>query len=690
MNDFSDQRTTADHGPISPAAFQPLDQSLRQRPRLWRPLTLIVTIALISILAIVWFVFTGRALDVQITPAVAEVHLSGGFAVKLGGNYLVRPGEYRLSASADGYRAEEVAVVIGDASSQRIELVLEPLPGALAVSSHPEGATVLLNGEEQGTTPLLIDDLPGDNYLLELRAPRYLPRQETVTITGFGEQDSVAWTLKPAWGQLTLQTAPAGAEVSVAGELRGTTPLTIELLQPGEEVTLKLAGYKQWQQTVAIEATQELELPTIELEPADGLVQVNSRPAGAAVTINGSFRGQTPLELELTPDARHELSIFLEGYRTAQRSIQVASGQEQTVDIALEANLGQLRLNVTPSDAEVRIDGTLRRAEAALELPARPHRLVVSAPGHRSHEQTVTPRPGIEQTLEIRLLSDADAQRASRPARITTAAGQTLLLMEPIGSFTMGSSRREPGRRANETLREITLQRPFYLAEKLVTNQQFRRFRTNHSSSHAERQTLDTAEQPVVYITWNEAALYCNWLSKEEGLTPFYSESNGRISGHNPDANGYRLPTEAEWEWAARTTSQGGLRTFPWGEDYPPTQLSGNFADASAQRILATVLRDYNDGFAVSSPVGRFAANPRGLYDMGGNVAEWTHDWYGIMPGQADSAETDSSEPKSGELRVIRGSSWRHGSLTELRLSFRDYGNQARDDVGFRIARYLE
>lgn len=690
MNNRQDNPTGANHTPIDPTAFRPLDQPLR-KPRLpWRPLAVVIGIALIFALAIVWFIFTGRALDVQVTPAVAEVRISGGVALKLGGNYLVRPGEYRLSASAEGYHPGEVTVTTGDEPSQRVELALEPLPGALEVSSRPEGAEVLLDGEEQGATPLLIGDLPGGDYTLELRAPRHLPRQEIVTVTGFGEQDNLEWTLEPAWGEVSLQTLPAGAEVSIAGEPRGATPLTTEILQPGEEVTLKLEGYKQWQQTIAIEAGQSLSLPAIELEPADGLVQVNSRPAGAAVTVNGSFRGQTPLELELSPDATYELSLFLEGYRTAGRNIEVVSGQEQIVDIALEANLGQLRLNVTPADAEVRIDGTVRRAGTTLELPARPHRLVVSAPGHQSHEQTVTPRPGIEQTLDIRLTTEAEARRASRPTRITTTAGQTLLLMEPSGTVTLGSSRREPGRRANETLREVRLQRPFYLAEKLVTNQQFRRFRANHSSSHTERQTLDTGEQPVVRITWSDAALYCNWLSREEGLTPFYTESNGRITGHDADANGYRLPTEAEWEWAARTTPQGDLRTFPWGEGYPPAQVSGNFGDASAQRILGTVLPNYNDGFAVSSPVGRFAANARGLYDMGGNVAEWIHDWYGIGTAQGTSAETDPLGPENGEFRGIRGSSWRHGSLTELRLSFRDYGNQARDDVGFRIARYAE
>jgi formylglycine-generating enzyme required for sulfatase activity len=114
---------------------------------------------------------------------------------------------------------------------------------------------------------------------------------------------------------------------------------------------------------------------------------------------------------------------------------------------------------------------------------------------------------------------------------------------------------------------------------------------------------------------------------------------------------------------------------------------SGNYADSSAQGLLKGTINGYDDTFPVTSPVDSFDPNPLGLYNMGGNVAEWVHDLYTIYPSTGD-VEIDPLGPREGELHVIRGSSWQDASITELRLTYRDYGQDARPDVGFRIARY--
>lgn len=258
----------------------------------------------------------------------------------------------------------------------------------------------------------------------------------------------------------------------------------------------------------------------------------------------------------------------------------------------------------------------------------------------------------------------------------------------PAGEFLMGSPRREAGRRANESQRTVRLERRYYIGLREVTNGEFKRFRPGHRSGFIMQQTLELERQPVVNVTWQDAAAYCNWLSAQDGLPAAYAEQGGRLVPVVPATTGYRLPTEAEWEFAARSAG-GGLRKYPWGDALPIPAGAGNFADVKAQPLVSQVLTDYDDGYAATAPVGSFAPNALGLYDMGGNVAEWTNDLYTVQPA-GGAAAVDPAAAGPGAVRVIRGSSWQHSGVTELRLAFRDYGDGRRNDLGFRIARYAQ
>jgi formylglycine-generating enzyme required for sulfatase activity len=128
---------------------------------------------------------------------------------------------------------------------------------------------------------------------------------------------------------------------------------------------------------------------------------------------------------------------------------------------------------------------------------------------------------------------------------------------------------------------------------------------------------------------------------------------------------------------------------FPWGDTFPPTQKVENYADNTSAYVTGRILNDYKDGYVVSAPVASFKPNQHRLYDMGGNVSEWVNDVYSI-PRANGATQTDPLGGKTGDNYVIRGASWTQSKLSELRLSYRDYGQAGRDDVGFRIARYAE
>ena len=150
---------------------------------------------------------------------------------------------------------------------------------------------------------------------------------------------------------------------------------------------------------------------------------------------------------------------------------------------------------------------------------------------------------------------------------------------------------------------------------------------------------------------------------------------------------GYLLPTEAEWAWASRYVAGSTPSRFPWGDTMPPVEVLANYADESAANLVPNILIGYTDHFRGTAPVGSFAANPLGLYDLAGNVSEWIHDYY--SQEAATSLLIDPTGPNEGEKHVIRGSNYTNGRLSELRWTFRDLGQAPRPDVGFRVAMYV-
>jgi formylglycine-generating enzyme required for sulfatase activity len=193
-----------------------------------------------------------------------------------------------------------------------------------------------------------------------------------------------------------------------------------------------------------------------------------------------------------------------------------------------------------------------------------------------------------------------------------------------------------------------------------------------------------------VRVTPEEAMQFLNWLSIRDGLQPVYEERQGQWVAVRPLRTGYRLPTEAEWEWAARFAGRDSALLYPWGSELPIPDHSGNWADISANKILPTTLVTYNDGYPVSAPAGTFEPNPVGIRDLGSNVAEWIQDYYVLDITENTKLIEDPLGPETGQMHVVRGSSWRSALVPDLRVAARNYGSDAREDIGFRIARNLE
>ena len=242
------------------------------------------------------------------------------------------------------------------------------------------------------------------------------------------------------------------------------------------------------------------------------------------------------------------------------------------------------------------------------------------------------------------------------------------------GTFLMGSPRTEANRDRDETQHQVTVS-SFYMSEKEVTLGEYLEIMQFNPNELSQGVNL-----PVINVNWYSAIEYCNARSIAEGLTPVYNifydirdPSNLNTYDYdrflvtwNKNANGYRLPTEAEWEFACRA---GTTTAYNTGNGITTNQAHFNFSEG------------------IVYPVGNYLPNQWGLYDMHGNVNEWCWDWYGEYENKAN---TDPSGPASGKWRVAKGGSWRNRKPQHLRSAYRFslsptwYGN-----MGIRLVRSI-
>ncbi|MFC1633386.1 SUMF1/EgtB/PvdO family nonheme iron enzyme [Planctomycetota bacterium] len=248
---------------------------------------------------------------------------------------------------------------------------------------------------------------------------------------------------------------------------------------------------------------------------------------------------------------------------------------------------------------------------------------------------------------------------SSKPQVITTKSGIEMVAI-PGGGFEMGS---KSGESDESPVHRVWIS-PFWMDRYEVMQEEFKKYQISDPSH------FKNPKHPLEQINWTDAAIYCNERSLAEGFEPCYDEETWKC---NFEANGYRLPTEAEWEYACRA---GTSTEYSFGNNTQEFKAHGWFTDNSSKK---------------THPVGQKPPNPWGLYDMHGNVAEWCNDLY-AADYYKQSPERDPKGPLEGKERVLRGGAW-NSSTEACRSAYRtsdpsiDDTCLASDAIGFRCVR---
>lgn len=387
---------------------------------------------------------------------------------------------------------------------------------------------------------------------------------------------------------ITITSSPEeGASLMVYGEDKGVTPVTLTDVKAGWlDVILQKDGFKREVDRVEVKPGDDRHF-VIEMTPVVGFVTIESEPFGADVVLNGEVIGKTPILKHPLGIGGHDYELRLANHYPVQGSVDVVEDFQYEFRHTLKAMEATVSILSRPSGASIYINNELRAEKTPIKLRLNPGLFIIGvrANGYIEAEERITLTANEERTVNLNMM----------PGEVPEG-----MVLVPAGPFIMGANDSAPDENPR---REVEL-KAYYIDKFEVTNARFQAVFPEHVFPKGQE------EFPVGNVSWNQATDYARALGK-------------------------RLPTEAEWEKAARGTDG---RDFPWGRDFDM-----NFCN--------TKEREVNECMKVGSSLG--GVSPFGCYDMAGNVHEWVDNWYEAYPGN-----TAVTKDYGQIYRILRGGSY--------------------------------
>ena len=644
-----------------------------------------VVIAAILLLAAapIILLFSARAFELRVTPSEAadtfSLQRSCGVVLTFGSRALLLSEQGCVDATAKGYAPETVQLAKAS-GQQQIEVALRPLPGkvVIAVDSAAE-FEVFVDRNALGGASVIEVLLERGPHGLQVRGPRIMPIERSIDIIGYGEEQRFEFATEPSNSTFSVRALPGEAEILLDGVPVGQAAYADEVALGAHEVEVRLDGYHSVVRQFIAEPNSLADLGVIQLKPRDATLSLSSAPTGASVLVDGQFVGEAPLRIRLAALRTHGLTIRKSGHEAVKVQIRPAPGEVMQRTVRLGANSIDAHVS-TDIEARLTVNG-IDRGKTPMQVQVQQgDRIGVVREGYQTQSVTVAEVGGPKRTYAFEMMRPEEWAFQQAPEVLEAADGSTLRKFPPVRFRPWPANGRGQGA-------EKILKRAFYVGQREVDYDGFRSFDPITIPSGL------SGKHPVANVTWKRAAEFCNWLSRREGLEPVYEfGERGELRRVVTGALGYRLPTEAEWEAVSGYdfSRNQPVGPYPWGPSATIPRAYGNFAGREAQASAGRLLAGHADNHAATAPTGSYPANFNGLYDLAGNVAEWTTDYYGAAsPGAKGQALVDPLGPARGVDHVVKGSSFKSHALSALVSGHRTFESTKSDAVGFRIAKWI-
>lgn len=506
-------------------------------------------------------------------------------------------------------------------------------------------------------------------YSYEVKSKNHISYKSKLEINKYADEILVPIIMQEVNKKLVINSEPNQASVFLNNVELGVTPLSVNLNTTSNNILIKKSEYKDSNIDYIVKNNNSDQI-IIKLIEDEDVININTVPSQASLFFNEDYIGISPLKFKIQD--KGILKVKKYGY--VDDIINVTKDTKE-LNIALTEDLSEVFISSDPPSDVFLNEEYIGKTPFTKKIQKIKHKISFKSKGFRTLNESFEPTKD-KQNIIKKLLTEKEASLLENKKYSRTSIDGEVILFEP-GSFVMGSSKKESRRDINEIMRSVKITKHFYISKNLITEEQYSLFKRSSKSN-----------LPVNNISWIDAAKFCNWLSSKEGFENFYEIKNNQIISFNMDSKGYRLPTEAEWEYVAKSNNPEKY-IYSWGSDRKITKLVGNIADVSTQGILSNFIDDYDDGYDERSPVGSFRSNQNDINDLTGNLSEWVNDFYSVEFVQQSKVFQDYIGPLAGTSHVIKGSNYYSSTPLQLGLSYRTYGNEPNNLVGFRIARWI-